>query len=55
MWLEFEARQGLMDLEVSVVAGWCEEDPEGDLVERLRRRDGMDGTRSLEFRVRGYI
>ena len=31
---------GSVGLEVSVVAGWCEGDPEEDLVEWRRRRDG---------------
>ena len=35
---------GSMDLEVSVVAGWCEGDPEGDLVEWRREMGWMGQT-----------
>ena len=35
---------GSMELEVSVVAGWCEGDPEGDFVEWRRETGGMGQT-----------
>ena len=37
-------RWGSMDLEVSVMAGWCEGDPEGDFVEWRRETGGMGQT-----------
>ena len=39
-----EGRWGLIDLEVLVVAGWCEGDPEGDLVEWWRDTGWMGQT-----------